>query len=95
VTGRLGVVALAIAAFLTVPAASSVAATDGNRIQSISAPAAVEHAPPARELAASYARREAAATTSLAQFQGAGSGVYIGGSTLGIVLLIVILVILL
>ncbi len=57
---------------------------------STSAVAAKAEKPEAQ--APTYAQREAAAK-DLERFQGGGAGIYIGGSTLGIVLLIVLLVV--
>lgn len=57
------------------------------------APASEKTPAPASE-SESYAKREAAAA-SLQDFRGGEAGIYVGGSALGIVLLVVLLVILL
>jgi hypothetical protein len=96
--GRLGAVACLVACLLMLPASRASAAGEAPPLAAeVPAPAPARpvvqtSAVPAGSPA--YAAREAAAT-ALEQFEGGGVGIYIGGSTLAIVLLIVLLVVLL
>jgi hypothetical protein len=100
VIGRFRLIAAAIATLLIWPATLALAAPQADQMRSASPRAAGPDAQSAQsalitqDSVASYARREAA-DKSLEQFEGGGAGIYIGGSTLGIVLLIVILIVLL
>jgi hypothetical protein len=60
----------------------------------LTAPKAHEAAPREQPRSASYAAREAAAPHA-ADFKGNGAGIYIGGSTLAVVLVIVLVLVLL
>ena len=93
---RLGLWAASLGLGLTLLGAPAFAATPD------SPPALGETAPkdsprPAREVSSrqtSYAQREAA-NPRAAEFKGNGAGIYIGGSTLAVVLIIVLIVVLL
>jgi hypothetical protein len=81
---------------LGAPAFAATPATAGATEQA--APADSKASPrPARELSTrqtGYAEREAASPRT-AEFKGNGAGIYIGGSTLAVVLIIVLIVVLL
>ncbi|HVZ73160.1 MAG TPA: hypothetical protein VHJ20_12355 [Polyangia bacterium] len=81
--------ALAFAAALVTPAIS---ATASAAPAPVVAPAPASPMSPARQR--DYAAREAASPQT-ADFQGNGAGIYIGGSTLAVVLLIVLIILLL
>jgi hypothetical protein len=94
----LRVVAGLLVALLTAPTATALAApyaqvaSEARTVEPAGPPAAP--AQPAPMDLDTYARREAAAA-GLEGFEGGSVGIYIGGSTLAIVLLIVLLIILL
>jgi hypothetical protein len=56
------------------------------------APAVPAHSPPSPT---DYAAREVASAPAVEKFQGGGAGIYIGGSTLAIVLIVVLIIIIL
>ncbi len=88
---RTSILALAVA--LT-PAAAPALASAASAPPPAQEVAPTSTHPRADDPAADYAQREAAAQT-LEAFTGGGAGVYIGGSTLAIVALIVLLVLVL
>jgi hypothetical protein len=90
------VVAALLLAFTMAPTATALAAAPRQAPPAVEAAEARRPAPvqPEQVDLVTYAEREAAAA-GLEQFAGGGVGIYIGGSTLAIVLLIVLLIILL
>lgn len=103
-TGRLKAVAVLTMGLLMLPAVVSAAVPadplageqrtgDAVAVQVPLAAPSVEAAPVAPGTQ-TYAQREAAAK-GLETFEGGGAGVYIGGSTIGIILVVVLLVVLL
>jgi hypothetical protein len=75
---------------LTVPAAMSFAAPVAT------APITASTAEPqAKALSQSYAAREATSAAKVESFRGGGAGIYIGGSTAAVVLLVILVLVLL
>ena len=109
-TGRLKAIAILTMGLLVLPAAVNAAAPaaqppaaeqrSDDAVRDVPTPAS--HQDPAPALAQTvakagteaYAQREAAAK-GLETFEGGGAGIYIGGSTAGILLLVVLLIVLL
>ena len=96
---RLGLWAACLALGLTLLGAPAFAASPAapDSAASLGAPATKDSPRPAHEIASrqtGYAQREAA-NPRAAEFKGNGAGIYIGGSTLAVVLIVVLIVVLL
>lgn len=107
-SARRGSIVLAVAGLLVLPAAANARSLAGAERSPIAAQPAAQHSAVAANGAAdapasthatrpaepTYAEREAA-SKPLEKFAGGGAGIYIGGSTVAIVLLVILLVVLL